>query len=280
MKHNSLRRIVVLPIIWILSGLFISLFAQQARTKIICYNILEGMVKDTTSGKQQFSDWVRNQQADIIGLQEVNRFTRKTLSAVADSYGHPYTNLCKETGYPPALTSKTPMSGRFRISKGMWHGFAMAEINGYRVMSLHLSPHQYQSRWNDIDFILQTIQATGKFEKWIIMGDFNSVSPLDRKKYENGKYLDQLKNDEKRHPTHQNTKDDQLDYNVHQKILNFGFVDALRAVPGFSEEWYNHRIDFIYVSPDLKNKIIDGGIITDDFTRKFSDHKPLYIILQ
>lgn len=55
----------------------------------------------------------------------------------------------------------------------------MGTINGYHIISLHLSPHRYESRQLDIDLILETIRQNGPFEKWLIMGDFNSVSPVD-----------------------------------------------------------------------------------------------------
>ncbi|MEB3375287.1 hypothetical protein SFC43_25780 [Bacteroides sp. CR5/BHMF/2] len=39
---------------------------------------------------------MRNQNPDIVCLQEANKFTQKSLEALAASYGHPYAVLQKE----------------------------------------------------------------------------------------------------------------------------------------------------------------------------------------
>lgn len=156
-------------------------FAKDKRgkqaMKIISYNIEYGMRADTTAGKTIFSTWMRNQDPDIVCLQEANKFTQKSLEALAASYGHPYAVLQKEKGFPTAITSKYPIVNIMKVENNMWHGFVMGTINGYHIISLHLSPHRYESRQLDIDLILETIRQNGPFEKWLIMGDFNSRIP-------------------------------------------------------------------------------------------------------
>ena len=220
-------------------------FAKDKRgkqaMKIISYNIEYGMRADTTAGKTIFSTWMRNQDPDIVCLQEANKFTQKSLEALAASYGHPYAVLQKEKGFPTAITSKYPIVNIMKVENNMWHGFVMGTINGYHIISLHLSPHRYESRQLDIDLILETIRQNGPFEKWLIMGDYNSVSP------------------------------------VHQRILDFGFIDSARLDKNFSEKNFGARIDFIYISPDLKSAFTGGNFIIDDFTKKYSDHRPVYM---
>lgn len=252
---------------------------QENKVKIICYNILEGMVTDTSPNKQVFAKWVEFQNPDILALQETNNFTQDKLEDLAHSYGHPYAILSKEPGYPPSLTAKKPILNAVKLVDNLWHACVIAEVDGYHIISLHLSPHQYVSRGLDIELILQTIRSKGDFKKWIIMGDFNSISPLDKDKYADGKYTDRMKEHEDKNPTHHNLVSGQLDYSVHQRILDFGFVDAIKQAPDYSSKAYDRRIDFIYVSPDLKDKIQSAGFITDDFTKVYSDHKPIFVIL-
>ena len=130
-------------------------FAKDKRgkqaMKIISYNIEYGMRADTTAGKTIFSTWMRNQDPDIVCLQEANKFTQKSLEALAASYGHPYAVLQKEKGFPTAITSKYPIVNIMKVENNMWHGFVMGTINGYHIISLHLSPHRYESRQLDID---------------------------------------------------------------------------------------------------------------------------------
>ena len=57
--------------------------SETKNLKIICYNILYGMRRDTTQGKRLFAEWVRQQNPDILALQEVNDFTQFTLETLA-----------------------------------------------------------------------------------------------------------------------------------------------------------------------------------------------------
>ena len=61
--------------------------SETKNLKIICYNILYGMRRDTTQGKRLFAEWVRQQNPDILALQEVNDFTQFTLETLAAEYG-------------------------------------------------------------------------------------------------------------------------------------------------------------------------------------------------
>ena len=257
-------------------------FAKDKRgkqaMKIISYNIEYGMRADTTAGKTIFSTWMRNQDPDIVCLQEANKFTQKSLEALAASYGHPYAVLQKEKGFPTAITSKYPIVNIMKVENNMWHGFVMGTINGYHIISLHLSPHRYESRQLDIDLILETIRQNGPFEKWLIMGDFNSVSPVDAGKYADGRLADRLrKEEEEKRPALKNLVNGEIDYSVHQRILDFGFIDSARLDKNFSEKNFGARIDFIYISPDLKSAFTGGNFIIDDFTKKYSDHRPVYM---
>lgn len=49
------------------------------------------------------------------------------------------------------------------------------------------------------------------------------------------------------------------------------------SIKNFSEKNFGARIDFIYISPDLKSAFTGGNFIIDDFTKKYSDHRPVYM---
>ena len=74
--------------------------AQKLPMKIISYNIFIGMKTDTTAAKSKFSAWLKQNDPDILALQEVNKFTQSSLETLARSYDHPYAVLLKEPGYP------------------------------------------------------------------------------------------------------------------------------------------------------------------------------------
>lgn len=254
--------------------------AQNKPMKVICYNILRGMERDTTANKSMYVEWLKSHNPDIVAIQEAAKCKQKDLEELAHSYGHPYAILLKENNYCVAVTSKYPIVDVQKVTENMHHGFIQAKINGYNVIITHLSPFSYQKRRQEIDIILQSIHATEKQDNWIVLGDFNSISPLDAEIYKNGKYLDNVKNLAKKYAYHDNLIDkERLDFEVHQKMLDFGLSDAFRVYDKNLIIPRAARIDFIYVSKDLESRIKYSYYINDDFGKKYSDHLPLVLEL-
>jgi len=48
-----------------------SIFAQHNAHKIISYNVYVGMKTDTSTNKKEFANWFREQDADIVALEEM-----------------------------------------------------------------------------------------------------------------------------------------------------------------------------------------------------------------
>jgi len=242
------------------------------------------MTLDTTANKDLFVEWVKQQNPDMLALQEVNKFTQLTLETMARRYNHPYAVLLKEKGFPVALTSKYPIVNVQKVLDNMHHGFIRADIAGYNVMVIHLSPHKYRKRHEEIEVILQTASLQHNKNKTIIMGDFNSISESDAEAYKDGKLWERFNFNDNKYPTHANLCNGQLDYEVHRKIVNAGYVDAFKLLnkpydysaptllTSNGGETPSYRIDFIYVSKSLKHRIKRAAIVKDDFTNYYSDH--------
>lgn len=258
--------------------------AQQP-LKVLSYNILEGMKTDTTKGKQQFVQWVKDKNPDILALQECNAFTQKTLEELAASYGHPYAVIVKENGYPTGLTSKYPIVNIHKVNENMTHGFITARIGEYNILVLHLNPHKYRKRREEIAVVLKTLELQQDKKNWIIMGDFNSNSPLDKERMKNGRVIARQQELARKNPRIENlVNGNEIDYTVQQSILDAGLLDAAqrfdekeKARTGKGVIVSDSRIDFIYISKDLGKKLLHCAFIYDDFTRKFSDHRPIYL---
>lgn len=269
-----------------------SLLAQQKTFKVITYNIYEGMTLDTTTNKDLFVDWVKKQNPDILALQEVNKFTQLTLETMARRYNHPYAVLLKEKGFPVALTSKYPIVNVQKVLDNMHHGFIRADIAGYNVVVIHLSPHKYRKRHEEIEVILQTASLQHNKNKTIIMGDFNSISISDGDYYANGKILQKYVDMGKIYVYHDNLVDGKLDFGVHEKIVNQGYIDVFklknptydftRPTLKTADEGRNasSRIDFIYASKKMKSVVKESAIIKDAFTNYYSDHYPVMMVLK
>ncbi|WP_295128783.1 endonuclease/exonuclease/phosphatase family protein [uncultured Chitinophaga sp.] len=262
--------------------------SAQQPFKILSYNILEGMKMDTTKGKQQFVSWIKDKNPDVLALQECNGFTQKTLEELAASYGHPYAVIVKENGYPTGLTSKYPIAAIQKINENMTHGFIMAKIEQYNIVVLHLNPHLYKKRRAEIAQVLKNISLQADKKNWVIMGDFNSNSPLDKERMTNGRVITVQKAASAKNPKIENlVNGETIDFTVQQSMLTAGFVDAgcyyhdkVKASTGKGVIVTDARIDYIYTSKDLEKKIASCAFIYDDFTKVFSDHRPILMELK
>lgn len=287
----------------------IQLYAQKKQWKIISYNVYWGMRQDSTENKSKFAEWIRQQDPDIMAFQELNGFTQENvifptkdanpnnLKALAKSYGHPYVYMIREPSangeitFPVALTSKYPIVNVTRVLENASHGFMVAEIEGLHLIVTHLHPFSAEEKGYEMEQMLATIKSKPADWKWLLMGDLNSVSPLDKDGYANNKLRDFIREDRKKRPFNKNLgKDDELDYSIQQQILDFGFIDTFKFFhPKFEASaptklFYDQskdpiRYDYMYVSPNMKKDLVKCEIIKDAFTDVYSDHYPVAVYI-
>ncbi len=269
-------------------------FSQTKPMKFLSYNILEGMKLDTGNNKPAFAAWLKSQEADVLALQEVTGFTQASLEKLASSCGHPYAVLLIEgEKFPVAITSKYPITNVKKITDNMDRGFILAEIKGFQIAVLHFTPFDYRKRRQEVALLLAEIKAKAVNKNWVIMGDFNTVSPLDAAAYADGKLIANYVAYEKKYAPILKLVKGKIDYTVIQAMMDDKFVDVLKlrhqefikTVHPKAFEPKNgpdvpSRIDFIFVSPDLKGKVLAAEVIKDDFTHVRSDHYPVYITIQ
>ena len=160
--------------------------AQKRSFRVLTYNVCEGLKMDTTASKERFVAWMRELDPDLAALQEMNGFTQARLEKLAAAYGHSHAVLLKDTGYPVALTSKYPIVAK-RVTDNMHHGFLIARTGGYNIVVAHLSPFSWRKRQQEVATIRAWIAASGERRRWIVLGDLNSCSPLDREGYADGR---------------------------------------------------------------------------------------------
>lgn len=265
--------------------------------KIISYNVYNGMKLDESEGKQKYIDWAKAQDADIIAWQEMNFFTREKLEKFAASYGHKYAVLLKESPndpafFPVAITSKYPIVNVNKVVDNLWHGALFADVGNYHFVITHMNPFWTAKRIDEINLIIDSIKySRDPNEKWIIAGDLNSFSPADKPDYDKSTLLEDIKEKQKKRPILDNLVNGQLSYTVQQNLLDAGYIDALKikhkefisTAP--TKVFYDQasvplRYDYIYVSPPLKENVIDVKVIKDDFTDKYSDHYPVQMIIK
>ena len=274
--------------------------AQQQELKIISYNAYWGMKSDDTEGKQKFIAWAQKQDADIIAWQEMNHFTRESLEKFAESYGHPYAVLLKEPRvagdnefFPTAITSKYPIVNVHKVVDNLWHGALYADIGKYHFVVTHMNPFTTKQRIKEMNLILDSIKYSADPDgRWIIAGDLNSFSPLDKNGYNENTMVNDLKAREAQHPALKNLVNGKMDYTVQKNILSRGFIDVLKlkypnvfVATAPTKIFYDQaktplRYDYIYVSPVLKDNVMDVKVLKDAFTDQYSDHYPVQMIIK
>jgi exodeoxyribonuclease-3 len=275
-------------------------YEEKSELKIISYNAYWGMKSDDSDGKQKFAEWAKKQDADIIAWQEMNHFTQESLEKFAESYGHKFAVLLKEPKvagqeefFPTALTSKYPIVNTTKHLDNLWHGALFADIGKHHFVVTHLNPFWTSKRIDEMALILDAIKYGNDPQgKWIIAGDLNSLSPLDKDGYDEAKLTAGLSEKEKQRPILKNLVDGKLDYTVQKDILARGYIDVLRdknpktfIATAPTKIYYDQssvplRYDYIYVSPAMKNDIIDVKVLKDDFTDQYSDHYPVQMIIK
>lgn len=276
---------------------------EKKELKIISYNAYWGMKSDKSEGKKKFIEWAKKQDADIIAWQEMNHFTREKLEAFSHSYGHNYAVLLKESKdpkdpkddefFPTAITSKYPIVNVNKVVDNLWHGALFADVGKYHFVVTHMNPFRTSQRIDEMNLILDSIKYSSDPDgKWIIAGDLNSFSPLDKVGYNEKEMIDDLKSKEEKRPVLKNLVDGKMDYTVQQNILSRKFIDVLKQkypnefiATAPTKIFYDQaktplRYDYIYVSPNMKKDVIDVKILKDAFTDKYSDHYPVQLIIK
>jgi exodeoxyribonuclease-3 len=254
----------------------------QGNFKILSYNVLYGFQNDSLI-QNEFIQWVKEFDPDVIAYQEMNDFTQKSLENFAMKYGHPYAVMSKTDGFPVALSSKYPIVDVQKVLDNMWHAYLYANINGIHVFVIHFSPFSYKKRQSEVKEVLARAALIPKTEKIVIMGDFNSLSPSDSIYYSIND-LNVLKEREKLQNHIRNLNNGNFDFSVVGSMIESGYIDILKKFnPGFSHsiptKKYGEngfkRIDFIWGNNTISKFVKSSHIIYDHVTDRLSDHYPI-----
>lgn len=272
---------------------------DQDTLKVISYNIWNGFDwgKDTLRHKQ-LQQWVDKQKPSVVALQELCGYTPQKLQEDAESWGHPYSVLLKTTGYSVGLSSEFPIHLKEKIRDGLHHGALHCQTAGIDFLVVHLHPGSIKKRMEEAEILhskLEEIQRVNP--KYIILGDFNAHSPFDADLYDpDGYFMNRLRKSNGGKGINGNVFMNDLDYSVMASFLAFPLYDVIRkstramrergSFPGRVLGQLNNetteqlvsrleRIDYILVSPSLKEKCIDGKINNGEENWFLSDHYPV-----
>lgn len=263
---------------------------SSSNLRIISYNVWYGFTK-VPERKENWIAWMKDQQADIVSLQELNEYTPEKLAGDALTYGHKYSVLLKEEGFPTGITSRFPIEDIKRVKEGFHHGLLRVRIDGIYFYVIHLHPSNWETRKSEIKQILEDVALLPLDAKVILAGDFNTFSPLDSSYYSHGR-LEPFFNERDSLYGEKNLNKGQLDYTVIQEILDYGLIDlefSMRSAsfnfsgsfPTLVEKEGEHgdqrRLDYIFASDNLASKVTRAEIISSDTALILSDHLPVIV---
>ena len=278
---------------------------ESANLRLLYWNIQNGMWDGQNDNYDRFVNWVKEQDPDICvwceaqsiwltdsdqAMPKEDRYLVENWGELAARYGHKYWGIGgHRDNYPQVITSKYPISYVSKIvgeepDLVVTHGagWATVEVNGKKVniVTLHTWPQAYAYRAEDreaskaeqggdkyrameMKYICEHTIGTvpeAKDQYWMMMGDFNARSRVDNDKY--------------------GYADDDPKLLVHDYIrANTPYIDVIK------EKYPNEfkpstggkgsRIDFVYCTKPLYDRITYADIIWDEYTTPIRDPQNL-----
>ena len=265
------------------------------KIRVMSYNILNGFDWGKDLERQdRLVEWVKEQDPEILALEELCGFNQEKLSKLAERWGHPYAVIVKEGGYPVGLTSKKPIDVKKKIAGVIGHGLLHVQTYGFDVLVTHLNPSSTVKRNEEAKMIVDYIKENN-LTNCMLMGDMNSHSPMDADYLESHAIELTAKYGGATSP---NLLDGKIDYSVISHYLSVPLIDVCRkyvapnkrntfptpVLMGQSKqpevrERTNERLDYIFVTPSVNKMVVDGYIFNEGPTEYLSDHFPIAIDL-
>ena len=149
----------MLPL-FVLSSVLPKIFCAEdhSRIRVLTYNVWYGFTKKS----ERKSDWlayVKSLKPDVVALQELNGYSPEQLAVDAKFWGHKYTALLKEDGFPTGITSKFPIGKLKKVMDGYHHGMLSCKTGGIQIYNIHFHPGHWEIRHREVDLLLKTLQS-------------------------------------------------------------------------------------------------------------------------
>lgn len=263
------------------------------RLKIIEYNILNGLCseerpfKTDKKRKDALIKFLEKEKPDILILCEASVWPMAKQDSFGD-FAKLISELCDQSGqkedfrWAPAIFSRFPISAKNLSS--YYKSFVRCSI-GIGRKSLNVDvvhPNPALSEKEREDFFRRALK--GRKDPYIIAGDFNSLHPKDH--YDKKMLIEGYK--KFMNEGGEAKAEDIMRAKAMGTVMEAGLIDSHLehneqdfTVP---TDWRNKnkdsavRLDYIFCSDDIK--VIDSGIIKNDFSENASDHYPIFAVLQ
>lgn len=267
---------------------------EKACFTIVSYNVLYGFNKGKSL--ERGARWIKAQNPDVVGLQELTGFDGAKLKAAATRWGHGYSEILETKDFPIGITSKTPIETIEKRKKGMKRGYLHCKTAGIHFFVIHLNPVGYKRRQREASVICKKAGPLIERKKnVVILGDFNCHSPHDKGYLEGKKKLLAILRSpgEKRSA---NLDNGFFDLSVMRAFLDTGLEDVcfqlLKDDPEFKgthpttlrkktrplpNEDLLKRIDFVLMDKASSRLCSGAEIPRNEITNSISDHYPVIV---
>lgn len=265
------------------------------KIRVMSYNIFNGFdwLKDTER-EERFVAWIKKQDPEVLGLEELCGFNQERLEKLAARWGHPYAVIVKENGYPVGITSKKPIILKAKLVGKIGHGLLHVQTYDYDFLVTHLNPSSSTKRNIEAGMIVDYIK-TNKLDRCILMGDMNSHSPMDAD-YMKANAVELTAKYGGANST--NLLNGSIDYSIISHFLSLPLIDVCRnyvapdkritfPTPILMNQSRHkdvrkrsgERLDYIFVTPSVAKEAVDAFIFNEGETEYLSDHFPIAIDL-
>ncbi|MBQ1816606.1 MAG: endonuclease [Bacteroidaceae bacterium] len=317
----TVKTLRIMLMLLLLAPVSIQAKGDKNNLRLLYWNIQNGMWDGQPDNYTRFVAWVKAQKPDVCvwceaqsiwvtnsdkKLDKKDQYLVANWDKLARRYGHKYTYLGgHHDNYPQVITSKYPIHNVARLLGSqsdtlVCHGggWATIEVNGktVNIVTVHTWPQAYgygvskedrprsiaahegdHFRRTEMEYIINhTIgQVPGANQQlWMMMGDFNAPSPVDNSVY--------------------NFPKDDTRFLTHKFIIEHSpYIDVVKQknngifIP--SSVWNGRRIDFVYATKALYDRVKNASIIWDQYTTPVrnaqnlgnfwhpSDHLPIIV---
>ena len=253
--------------------------------RILQFNILDGC-QGEPERLERLGHWLAAQPCDVVGLNELNGWDRLPQISQPDSlWGYPYHEIfvTRKSRHFVGALSRHPIERITSLEEGYHHGVLVLRIEGVQYIITHLTPKSSIERELEAENLVRlvrTIQAPV-----LLMGDLNTLSPLDREWHASTGLLPILRSD----PALARKfleEDMEINYRPMQKLLDAGLIDLCAdgsrkaSVPTASNRDAAHaanmRLDYIMANQRfLDERQPSATILQEDPLPTLSDHYPV-----
>ncbi|MTW84363.1 hypothetical protein F3157_01605 [Virgibacillus dakarensis] len=245
---------------------------------ILQYNVLDGC--RTGDRYRQLSSFLTGQDYDVVGFNELNDWTATEFKEEMNKLGYLHTCLFEMESSPfnLGIIAKFPITKINAIEKSPFHhGMLHVKISTINFIVTHLTPFESEHREREAEQIAEYIQTIK--EPLVVMGDFNTLSPIDQDSY------DAEKLSSSKFHRRQHIVDESINYRPMQILLEAGLHDVNVSklldysmptrIRGDLINPVYVRIDYVLVNSFLLDNNPIVSILRNSNVSKISDHYPV-----